>query len=200
MIAHFNHDIPGFCDFQDLYQRAVKQLVTKERPTTFVELGVYRGRSTAFLAVELHNRCMVDGARARLMCFDTFDWAERAITAETKTQLEELLDTNGLINTFLFTQDSTEAAKRFEDGSVDFCFIDACHDEAKVRADINAWLPKIRKGGVLAGHDYEGDYPNTNFMGGYPARKALWPGVKKAVDSIFGKNKRIMRTSWWVDV
>jgi hypothetical protein len=48
---------------------------------------------------------------------------------------------------------SVEAAKMFEDGAFDFVYIDALHDEAHVYEDCMAWFPKVRKGGVLAGHD-----------------------------------------------
>ena len=54
---------------------------------------------------------------------------------------------------------SWEAAERFEDGHFDFVFIDASHDEESVRKDIAAWLPKIRQGGILAGHDIS--YPGV---------------------------------------
>jgi len=49
---------------------------------------------------------------------------------------------------------SVEAAKLFEDGYFDFVYIDANHVYKEVIADLEAWYPKIRKGGMLAGHDY----------------------------------------------
>ena len=48
---------------------------------------------------------------------------------------------------------SVEAAKTVPDGSLDFVFIDACHTEAAVRADIAAWAPKVKPSGYLTGHD-----------------------------------------------
>ena len=63
---------------------------------------------------------------------------------------------------------STEAAKTFEDGSLDFVFIDACHEYQDVKDDIESWIDKIKPGGVIAGHDY------------------LHPDVKQAVDEFFG--------------
>jgi predicted O-methyltransferase YrrM len=50
--------------------------------------------------------------------------------------------------------DSVRAAALFDDGSVDFVFIDARHDTASVLADIDAWLPKMSSRGVIAGDDY----------------------------------------------
>jgi hypothetical protein len=49
---------------------------------------------------------------------------------------------------------STIAAQKFNDGSLDFVYIDANHNLPNVIADINAWLPKVRSGGIIAGHDY----------------------------------------------
>ena len=49
---------------------------------------------------------------------------------------------------------STEIVKKYDDNSLDFVFIDADHKYESVRADILAWMPKVKKGGILAGHDY----------------------------------------------
>jgi predicted O-methyltransferase YrrM len=49
---------------------------------------------------------------------------------------------------------STNASKRFKDGELDLVFIDADHTYKATKADIEAWLPKVRSGGMLVGHDY----------------------------------------------
>ena len=46
------------------------------------------------------------------------------------------------------------AATLFANASLDFVFIDADHSQASVQADIHAWRPKLRPGGILAGHDW----------------------------------------------
>lgn len=49
---------------------------------------------------------------------------------------------------------SDEAAKLFDDGAFDFVYIDANHWEPEVRNDVEKWWPKVRRGGILAGHDW----------------------------------------------
>lgn len=49
---------------------------------------------------------------------------------------------------------SPAAAERIGDRSLDFVFLDADHTEAAVGADLKAWYPKLRSGGLLCGHDY----------------------------------------------
>jgi predicted O-methyltransferase YrrM len=41
---------------------------------------------------------------------------------------------------------------------VDFVHIDGSHDEIDVKNDIENWLPKIKKGGILSGHDIQIDW------------------------------------------
>jgi hypothetical protein len=64
---------------------------------------------------------------------------------------------------------STDAARMVPDGSLDCVFVDANHSYDACKSDIDAWLPKLKPGGLLSGHDY--DHPD------FP----LW-GVKRAVD------------------
>lgn len=49
---------------------------------------------------------------------------------------------------------SVEAAKKFPDGYFDLVYIDANHAYDYVKADIAAWLPKVKRGGIIGGHDY----------------------------------------------
>jgi predicted O-methyltransferase YrrM len=67
--------------------------------------------------------------------------------------------------------DSVDMSKHIEDGSLDFVFIDAGHRYERVKGDIEAWAPKVRKGGLITGHDYT---------------CPKWPGVKRAADEYFG--------------
>lgn len=63
------------------------------------------------------------------------------------------------------------AVRQFEDKSLDYVFIDGEHTYQAVKEDINLWLPKIKPGGIIGGHDYK-NLPR-------------FPGVHKAVDELF---------------
>lgn len=49
---------------------------------------------------------------------------------------------------------STLVADAYEPASLDFVYIDANHTLPQVIADLAAWAPKVRSGGIIAGHDY----------------------------------------------
>lgn len=53
-----------------------------------------------------------------------------------------------------FLVDSLVAAREIADDSLDFVFIDALHTTDAVLADCIGWYRKVRKGGILCGHDY----------------------------------------------
>ena len=79
---------------------------------------------------------------------------------------------------------SVEAAKTFDDESLDFVYIDANHEIAEVKADMSAWWPRVKIGGVLCGHDY---FSNR--------------GVKKAVDEWAAERNHFVFSTdpdWWI--
>lgn len=49
---------------------------------------------------------------------------------------------------------SVEAAKMVPDNSLDFVFIDGNHTLEHVIADLSAWTPKVKSGGIISGHDF----------------------------------------------
>lgn len=59
---------------------------------------------------------------------------------------------------------SLDGATQLADRSLDFAYIDGNHLRAHVTADIRAWLPKVKAGGVLAGHDYNIDQGRKDFI------------------------------------
>lgn len=57
-------------------------------------------------------------------------------------------------NCKLIRKRSIDAAKDFANRSLDFVYIDASHDFKDIATDLAIWCHKVKKGGVIAGHDY----------------------------------------------
>jgi hypothetical protein len=88
---------------------------------------------------------------------------------------------------------SLETAPLFKDGYFDLVFIDGDHSYNGVISDIKAWMPKVRDGGILCGHDYRG----LENMG----ETISCQDVISAVDDFFGDKKYILSgTVWAVEV
>lgn len=134
-----------------------------------VEIGSFAGVSSELFA--LHCK--------ELHCVDLWDpyWE---ITDKQRIEFAEFSFDRMIKNyenVYKVKKSSFEASKDFEVGSLDLVYIDAAHDYDSVKQDILTWLPKIKKGGFIAGHDYRYD-PNI--------------GVYEAVNDIFVNDYKII--------
>jgi hypothetical protein len=177
---HFFENIQGWFQFHDIYRRAVQEAANSG--SHFVEVGAWKGKSTAFLAVEIIN----SGKQIKFDVVDTwrgsnevYHQADPMVVADTLYEhfLENLKPAIGYFNPV--RGKSTEVAGQYADNSLDLVMLDASHDYENVKADIIAWLPKVKSGGVLAGDDYQRDFP----------------GVMKAADEHF-PGCQIEKGSW----
>lgn len=55
---------------------------------------------------------------------------------------------------FMLRMKGEYAVNLFQDNSLDFVYIDANHTYECVYEDIELWYPKVKPGGIVAGHDY----------------------------------------------
>lgn len=151
-------DIHGWFDYELLYRELVAAIPDGGR---FVEVGSWQGRSLG----AFHAFAKEAGKHIFLNAVDTFDGqpdnheqdailrAHGGSVAKVFCANMKALGLNGELT--VHQKRSTDAAAEFSDASADAIFIDAAHDEVSVREDIAAWLPKLRAGGILAGHDYD---------------------------------------------
>jgi len=74
-------------------------------------------------------------------------WPDKAIYNTAKEVLAGC-------NFELIRSNSVTAATSIKDESLDWVYIDAGHSFKEVESDYKAWYPKVRKGGIISGHDY----------------------------------------------
>ncbi len=175
----YSHKLRGWFNYGDLYGKILDWI---PEDGLFVEVGVYAGKSLGWMA----ERAQLYGKKLRLVGVDLFDdlnfrhpnphrplgWKEGVAA-----HLESCCP---FLDVELIQGDSAESAENFPEGSLDAAFIDAGHSEARVGLDLEAWWPKIREGGLLAGHDL----------------CRAWPGVGRALKKSGIPYKRISKSSW----
>lgn len=174
--------------YPDLYSSMVNQFSDGSH---FVEIGSWKGRSSAYMAVEIKN----SGKNIKFDCVDTWNGDSNHKDPNSVWYDPILKETDGLYIEFLknikpvkdlinpIRATSVSASRLYDDESLDFVFIDGDHSYESVKDDINHWLPKVKIGGVIAGHDY-GSYVPPNGIGPIGL-----DGVTRAVHESFDLNE-----------
>jgi len=146
-IEHIYKNIDGWFSFPNLY----RDIISKLDGGRLVEVGVFKGCSFSFLVIEAYN----SGKNFDVVGVDAFPWPDLLPAFN-----ENMKPLEGKFR-LLAGGDSFDRAKDFEDESIDFIFIDANHTYEFVKKDIAAYLPKMKKGGIMAGHDYNLCHPGV---------------------------------------
>lgn len=123
------------------------------------EVGSFRGISSELFCLHVKT----------LFCIDywtpySWEYNENNIfDAETEFDIMR----QNYSNIIKMKSKSVDASKCFPSGFFDMVYIDADHAEQSFREDMEAWIPKVKVGGIISGHDYGfvGDYV-TDFSGG----------------------------------
>lgn len=91
-----------------------------------------------------------------LFAVDSWDNVETERRERVHNRNVEWFCRNRLANwrPIVMKMDSVEASKYIADGSLDFVYIDGDHTYEGCKRDIEAWAPKVRKGGIVSGDDY----------------------------------------------
>lgn len=146
------------------------------------EIGVYLGESTELFS--LSNK--FSKIYAIDMWENGYDDTDLASYGRDMRLVEAEFDIRiqSYPNIIKLKQSSVRGATNFPDNYFDLIYIDANHLAEKVEEDIKTWLPKVKNLGILGGHDY-GVLDNT-------------VGVKRIVDTLFGRPDRVYGDSSWV--
>jgi GT2 family glycosyltransferase len=182
-VKHYYDEIQGWFYFPMLYNEMVKRFDN----ANFLEIGCWKGKSTVYLAVEIIN----SNKNINLYCVDTWEGSNEHkydISVQNKSLYQEflqnILPVKNIIKPFQST--SVLASNEFQNDFFDFIFIDASHKYEDIKNDLNVWYPKVKQGGILAGHDYQ----------------AYWEEVQRAVNEFVSENNlsiRIQEDCWIIE-
>lgn len=162
-------------------------------PPIIVEVGVAEGHHSKGIAEYLAKN------GGHLVCVD---WFEGSMVGDRyiipKGLKGKFLEHTKDCNIIIVPHESGFAASLFRDKLFDVVWIDADHRYHAIKRDIELWLPKVRPGGILSGHDYDAEYFNEAYIE-EDYVDGVHHGVTKAVNERFGKPERL-NTTWWVQV
>lgn len=143
-----------------------------------VEIGAWTGISACVFSSYFNRVVSIDAWEQSIL--------EKGLALYDIREVEKLYDVRIIDkkNIIKMKLKSLDAAKTLQLNNVDCVYIDGAHDYENVKADILAWLPKVKKGGFICGHDFH-------------AKK--FPGVIRAVRETIGVDSNLVTfsdTSW----
>lgn len=140
-------------DFIELHKLVKKH---KRKDMRIADVGCWIGISTIALAT------IAKSVKGKVFAVDWFKGSLEANIEECgyyyniRNIFEENIKKHNLEKYIeIIQKPSIEGSMEFLDNSLDFIFIDADHRYSKFKNDLKVWYPKLKKGGILAGHDYD---------------------------------------------
>ncbi len=138
----------------------------------FYEWGFTRGVEVGTCEGYYAETLLSSNPNLALTCVDPWkvypgykDYARQSTLDKAKEMAEQRLS-KFYGRCYFAIKFSEDAAKEVPDESLDFVYIDANHELIPVLKDIYAWVPKVKKGGIIAGHDYVSrrDWPQVQVV------------------------------------
>jgi hypothetical protein len=141
------------------------------------EIGVWYGDHAAFLleTLDICHFYLIDP----YVAYDQKDLNSEMMT-EVKSVAENSLEN---FESVTFINEYSDDAVSSLPGELDFVYIDGNHDYEYVKRDLDNYYTLVKDGGILAGHDYNSD----------------WPGVIRAVDEFANQRDLEVREDLWSD-
>lgn len=176
-----------------------------------IEVGSWKGRSTAAIGAAVDE---LDGI---LYCVD--HWLGTTGSPEVNeargtdifNQFKKNMYDVGLWSRVKpMVMSSGEAARIIADGVADMVFLDADHRYREAKNDIEIWLPKVKRNGIICGHDCEGRIGDPGIdhiismasddddcLVDREINVGCHPGVIRAVTEAFRDTHTISHNIWW---
>lgn len=121
------------------------------------EMGCFKEGCEVGVAQATNAKDMLDRIDGlNLWCIDPWtkysNWTQEKMDARYMRTLKKLEPYGD--QTTVIRKTSMAAVSQFKDGSLDYIYLDGFHDFDWIMSDLIFWVPKVRSGGIIAGHDY----------------------------------------------
>lgn len=153
-----------FNQISEKQKQVLRDLLKEVNAKKILEIGSWVGESTSVLAQHAKEN---DGYVVSIDWWkgnpgtDLNDLAIRNdVFAKFRHNLEEL----ELFDYVIPVVSTSSKAAKVVAGDFDLIFIDADHRYSYVKQDIENYLPKVRDGGILCGHDCESNVWDESFI------------------------------------
>jgi len=172
--------------------------ISEKQFKVLVELGSWKGHSISYLAEKNKNSEIYAVDLWEISLATEADWID-VNRPRDKRYFEDYVDIKKIYDEYLehnntrhlindIQEEASRASRFFYDEEVDFVFIDLWAKYDETIKTLKRWYPKIKKGGILSGHDYNIE------------------GVSKAVTEFFNQTPhdvKVMKSEiadvWWIE-
>jgi len=181
----YNLNVKGHMYKEEL-QLIEKLASTKGPNSTIVEVGTFCGRSAIAWALS-------SDPSTNVLCFDPF-WEHLDFEGEPCNTWEEFQENTKDIKNIRACRGLVDKDIWYtEPNKIDIFFIDATHENPVDWDIIYYFLPFIKSGGIVAGHDY------TPYGSGKTANSIAWPDVNFNVhrlEEMFDQKAKTYLAMW----
>ena len=116
-----------------------------------VEVGTFKGEFSKTILSQWHGKLYMVDVWNKIENYDDKNNHDHTVGIynECIKNTSEFYE-----RSFMLRMTSEEGSKLFQNNSLDFVYIDANHSYDGFMADLNFWVPKVKPGGLISGHDY----------------------------------------------
>lgn len=142
----------------------IEEFVTPE--SLVVEVGSFKGVSSELFALFCKNLYCIDWWGSN----PDYWWNQTIGDAINEAEREFDIVLDKYPNIKKYKGSSLNMSSRFPDEYLDLIYIDADHDEANFKQDLETWIKKLKPEGIISGHDwpwvgdYVKQYTNSQFV------------------------------------